>query len=547
MKTKYIFVTGGVCSGLGKGIASASIGAILKGCGYKICTIKMDPYLNPDPGTMNPFQHGEVFVTDDGYEADLDLGHYERFIDVPLSRYSNLTSGQIYQEILEKERKGDYLGKTVQVIPHITNKIKEFIKTAAKDSGADFLMIEVGGTVGDIEGEPYLEAARQFHHEIGDENVMFVHLTLLAHLKTSGELKTKPTQMSVKELERRGIHPDIIITRSDYPIAQELLNKIAMFCDVDEKAVIPAPTISSIYEVPICYNNAKMASIIFKKFGLPDKKPDLREWQSLVRKIKKSDNNGLIIAKVGKYTSHGDAYISVDEALKSAGFANNIKIKIIAIDSEKLEKKDKKEWQNLKSADGILVPGGFGKRGIEGKIMAANYARENKIPYFGLCLGMQIMTIEFARFILKTKDVSSEEFDEKTKNPVIHFIPDQKKKIMQGDYGATMRLGAYEAKLFKDSLSYKAYQQEKISERHRHRYEFNNDYRDVLEKGGLRIAGINPKRNLVEIVEVKDHPWMVGVQFHPEFKSRPLRAHPLFREFIKAAIKKNIPKIKEEK
>jgi len=547
MKTKYIFVTGGVCSGLGKGIASASIGAILKGCGYKICTIKMDPYLNPDPGTMNPFQHGEVFVTDDGYEADLDLGHYERFIDVPLSRYSNLTSGQIYQEILEKERKGDYLGKTVQVIPHITNKIKEFIKTAAKDSKADFLMIEVGGTVGDIEGEPYLEAARQFHHEIGDENVMFVHLTLLAHLKTSGELKTKPTQMSVKELERRGIHPDIIITRSDYPIAQELLNKIAMFCDVDEKAVIPAPTISSIYEVPICYNNAKMASIIFKKFGLPDKKPDLREWQNLVKKIKKSDNNGLIIAKVGKYTSHGDAYISVDEALKSAGFANNIKIKIIAIDSEKLEKKDKKEWQNLKSADGILVPGGFGKRGIEGKIMAANYARENKIPYFGLCLGMQIMTIEFARFILKTKDVSSEEFDEKTKNPVIHFIPDQKKKIMQGDYGATMRLGAYEAKLFKDSLSYKAYQQEKISERHRHRYEFNNDYRDVLEKGGLRIAGINPKRNLVEIVEVKDHPWMVGVQFHPEFKSRPLRAHPLFREFIKAAIKKNIPKIREEK
>jgi len=547
MKTKYIFVTGGVCSGLGKGIASASIGAILKGCGYKICTIKMDPYLNPDPGTMNPFQHGEVFVTDDGYEADLDLGHYERFIDVPLSRYSNLTSGQIYQEILEKERKGDYLGKTVQVIPHITNKIKEFIKTAAKDSKADFLMIEVGGTVGDIEGEPYLEAARQFHHEIGDENVMFVHLTLLAHLKTSGELKTKPTQMSVKELERRGIHPDIIITRSDYPIAQELLNKIAMFCDVDEKAVIPAPTISSIYEVPICYNNAKVASIIFKKFGLPDKNPDLREWQNLVKKIKKSNKNSLVIAKVGKYTSHGDAYISVDEALKSAGFANNIKIKIIAIDSEKLEKKDKKEWQNLKSADGILVPGGFGKRGIEGKIMAANYARENKIPYFGLCLGMQIMTIEFARFILKTKDVSSEEFDEKTKNPVIHFIPDQKKKIMQGDYGATMRLGAYEAKLFKDSLSYKAYQQEKISERHRHRYEFNNDYRDVLEKGGLRIAGINPKRNLVEIVEVKDHPWMVGVQFHPEFKSRPLRAHPLFREFIKAAIKKNIPKIREEK
>ena len=544
MNTKYIFVTGGVCSGLGKGIASASIGAILKSCGYKVYTIKMDPYLNPDPGTMSPFQHGEVFVTDDGYEADLDLGHYERFIDVPLSRYSNLTSGQIYQEILEKERKGDYLGKTVQVIPHITNKIKEFIKTAAKDSRADFLIIEVGGTVGDIEGEPYLEAARQFHHEIGDKNVMFVHLTLLAHLKTSGELKTKPTQMSVKELERRGIHPDIIITRSDYPIAKELLNKIAMFCDVDEKAVIPAPTISSIYEVPVCYDKAKVASIIFKKFGLPDKKPDLREWQNLVKKIKKNNNNSLVIAKVGKYTAHGDAYISVDEALKSAGFANDVKIKIIAIDSEKLEKKDKKEWQNLKLADGILVPGGFGKRGIEGKIMAANYARENKIPYFGLCLGMQIMTIEFARFILKTEDVSSEEFDEKTKNPVIHFISYQRKKIMQGNYGATMRLGAYDAKLFKDSLSYKAYQQENISERHRHRYEFNNDYKDILEKSGLRIAGINLKRNLVEIVEVKDHPWMIGVQFHPEFKSRPLRSHPLFREFIKAALKKNIPKIR---
>lgn len=540
MNTKYIFVTGGVCSGLGKGIASASIGAILKGCGYKIYTIKMDPYLNPDPGTMSPFQHGEVFVTDDGYEADLDLGHYERFIDVSLSRHSNLTSGQIYQEILEKERKGDYLGKTIQVIPHITNKIKDFIKTAAKSSKADFLMIEIGGTVGDIEGEPFLEAARQFHHEMGDKNVMFVHLTLLPYLKTSGELKTKPTQMSVKELERRGIHPDIIITRSDYPIPQELLNKVAMFCDVNEKAVIPAPTISSIYEVPICYNKAEVSSIIFEKFGIPDKKPNLREWQNLVKKIKESNGNDLIIAKAGKYTSHGDAYISVDEALRAAGFAHNIKIKIIGIDSEKLEEKDKKEWRRLKSASGILVPGGFGQRGIEGKIMAAAYARENKIPYFGLCLGMQIMSIEFARFILGTKDVNSEEFNEKTKNPVIHFIPDQKKKITQSDYGATMRLGAYEARLFNDSLSYKAYKQEKISERHRHRYEFNNDYRDVLEKGGLRIAGINQKMNLVEIVEVKDHPWMVGVQFHPEFQSRPLKPHPLFKEFIKAAIEKNM-------
>ena len=537
MSTKYIFVTGGVCSGLGKGIATASIGALLKASGYKVYTVKMDPYLNPDPGTMSPFQHGEVFVTDDGYEADLDLGHYERFIDVPLSRHSNLTSGQIYQEILDKERKGDYLGKTVQVVPHITNKIKDFIKSSAKNSSADFLLIEIGGTVGDIEGEPYFEAARQFHHEVGDDNVMFIHLTLLPYLKTSGELKTKPTQMSVKELEKRGIHPDMILARSDYDIAKELLGKIAMFCDVPENAVIPAPTISSIYEVPQNFAKTKVPSIIFKKFGLDDKKFDLREWNNLVKKIKSSNGHSLIIAKVGKYTSHGDAYISVDEALKSAGFAHNVKVKIIAVDSEKIEKKDKKELRNLKSADGIVVPGGFGVRGIEGKIMVAKYARENKIPYFGLCLGMQIMTIEFTRYVLKTKNVNSEEFDRKTINPVIHIMHDQKKNIEASHYGATMRLGAYEARLIKDSLSYQAYGQEKISERHRHRYEFNNDYREMLGKNGLRVAGINPQRNLVEIVEVKDHPWMIGVQFHPEFKSRPLRSHPLFFDFIKASIK----------
>ena len=538
MQTKYIFVTGGVCSGLGKGIASASIGAILKSCGYKVSIIKMDPYLNPDPGTMSPFQHGEVFVTDDGYEADLDLGHYERFIDIPLSRQANLTTGQIYQELMERERKGEFLGKTVQIVPHVTNKIRDFIKKAAKNTGADFLIIEIGGTVGDIEGEPYLEAARQFHHEAGDNNVMFVHLTLLPFLATSGELKTKPTQMSVKELERRGIHPDMILARSDYHIPRNLLDKIAMFCDVDEQAVIPAPTISSIYEVPLNFAKANVSEIIFKKFGMFEKKPNLRQWQNLVKKIKASNGRQVAIVKVGKYTAHGDAYISVDEALKAAGFANNTKVKVIAVDSEKLESNDKKEWQVLKKADGILVPGGFGKRGIEGKIMAAKYARENKVPYFGLCLGMQIMTIEFARQTLKTTEVNSEEFEPAVKNPVISTMEEQKNNIQEKNYGATMRLGAYEARLAKDSLTFKAYKQQKISERHRHRYEFNNDYKDAMEKAGLRIAGVNPDRHLVEIVEVKDHPWMVGVQFHPEFKSRPLRPHPLFREFIRAAVKR---------
>jgi len=536
-KTKFIFVTGGVCSGLGKGIASASIGAILKSCGYQVSTIKMDPYLNPDPGTMSPFQHGEVFVTNDGYEADLDLGHYERFIDAPLSRHSNLTSGQIYQEILEKERKGEYLGKTVQVVPHITNKIKDFIKTAAERAKADFLMVEIGGTVGDIEGEPYLEAARQFHHEMGDERVMFVHLTLLPWLAASHELKTKPTQMSVKELEKRGIHPDMILARSDYDIHQDLLDKIAMFCDIDERAVVPAPTISSIYECPLNFAKAKVSEIIFRKFNLANKKPDLRQWQNLVKKIKSANGRQVVIAKVGKYTAHGDAYISVDEALKAAGFINNVSIKIVPVDSEKLEIKDKKEWNLLKKADGILVPGGFGKRGVEGKIAAARYARENKVPYFGLCLGMQIMTIEFARNTLKTADANSEEFEPNTKNPVIHIMDEQKEKMKNNDYGATMRLGAYPCRLKPGSLASRAYGQREISERHRHRYEFNNNYRKLLEESGLVIAGVSPDDKLVEIVEIKDHPWMLGVQFHPEFQSRPLRPHPLFREFIRVAIR----------
>jgi len=399
-------------------------------------------------------------------------------------------------------------------------------------------MVEIGGTVGDIEGEPYLEAARQFHHEMGDERVMFVHLTLLPWLAASHELKTKPTQMSVKELEKRGIHPDMILARSDYDIPKDLLNKIAMFCDIDERAVVPAPTISSIYECPLNFAKAKVSEIIFRKFNLPNKKPNLRQWQNLVKKIKSANGRQVVIAKVGKYTAHGDAYISVDEALKSAGFANNVSIKIIAIDSEKLEAHDKKEWSLLKKANGILVPGGFGQRGIEGKIMAAKYARESKVPYFGLCLGMQIMTIEYARYILKTKEVNSEEFDAAVKNPVIHIMAEQKDKIKNSDYGATMRLGAYPCQLKQGTLARKAYGQGSISERHRHRYEFNNNYRTVLEDGGLIVSGSSPNNKLVEIVEVKAHPWMLGVQFHPEFKSRPLKPHPLFRDFIRAAIKR---------
>ncbi|MDD5289719.1 MAG: CTP synthase [Patescibacteria group bacterium] len=536
--TKFIFITGGVCSGLGKGIASASIGAILKATEHKVFTVKMDPYLNPDPGTMSPFQHGEVFVTDDGYEADLDLGHYERFIDEPLSRQSNLTTGQIYQQILAEERKGNFLGKTIQVVPHVTDKIKEFIFRAAKKSQTDFLLVEIGGTVGDIEGEPYLEAGRQIHHELGDEQVMFIHLTLLPYLKASNELKTKPTQMSVKELQSRGIHPDMILARADYKIGRELLDKIAMFCDVKPEAVIPAPTIESIYEVPLNFEKAKISEIIFKKFGMPIRKSNLKPWEELLKKIKNGGKKTITIAKVGKYTAHGDAYISVDEALKAAGFANDVKIKIIAVDSEKLEENDENEWQVLKKADGILVPGGFGKRGVEGKILAAKFARENSVPYFGLCLGMQILTIEFARWCLKTKDANSEEFDEKTKNPVIHIMKEQKKKMAQSDFGASMRLGAYPCVLAKNSKSFAAYGAPKVSERHRHRYEFNNDYREKLEKCGLTIAGVSPDKKLVEIVEIKNHPWMVGVQFHPEFKSRPLKAHPLFREFVRACLRR---------
>jgi len=533
-KTKYIFITGGVCSGLGKGIASASIGAILKSAGYSVFTIKLDPYLNIDPGTMSPYQHGEVFVTDDGTETDLDLGHYERFIDTNMTKLSNLTTGRVYDKVLKGERSGDYLGKTIQIVPHITNEIKDYVRNAASDAKTDFLLIEIGGTVGDIEGEPFLEAMRQFNNEMGEDNVMFVHLTLLPYLTASKELKTKPTQMSVRELHRRGIQPDIILARSDLKISKEDIHKIAMFADVAVKAVIPALTVSSIYEVPLLFEkDSHISDIIFDKLKLTKKKPKLDDWEDLVKKIKTTKKK-LPIGLAGKYNENIDAYISVVEALKSACYHNNVKLDLVWIHSGKLEKKDKKELAKLKKVAGIVVPGGFGNRGVEGKIIAAKYARENKKPYLGLCLGMQVATIEFARYVLDTKDVNSTEFNSKTLNPVIHILPGHTK---DEDKGGTLRLGAYPCILDKDSKSFKAYGTSKISERHRHRYEFNMDYKTQLEEAGMRFAGLSPDKKLVEIIEYKDHPYFVASQFHPEFKSRPLRPHPLFRDFIKAAIK----------
>lgn len=531
MQAKYIFVTGGVCSGLGKGIASASMGAILKAMGKSVFVMKFDPYLNVDPGTMNPLQHGEVFVTDDGAETDLDLGHYERFIDIPLSKLSSSSTGQIYEELLSKERNGDYLGKTIQIIPHVTNGIKKRIEKAARSSKADFIIIEIGGTVGDIEEEPYLEAARQFHGEKGHENVLFVHVTLLPYLPVTQELKTKPTQASVRELQRRGIQPDIIFARADSPISKELTEKIGLFCDVEEEAVIPNETLNNIYEIPCMFEGQGLSKLLAKKLSFDHKKPAMAEWKKL-SKLNTGEKK-VTIAVVGKYVSHGDAYISVHEAIRSAAMHNKAAVSIEYIDSEKLEKKDKKEWKRLELCDGVIVPGGFGDRGIEGKILAAKYAREEKVPYLGLCLGMQIATIELARNVAGIKGATSEEFSPKAKNQVIHFMPDQKNLLKKG---GTMRLGAYPCSLKAGSKVRALYKKQKISERHRHRYEFNNAYRSQLEKNGLIITGMSPNKHIVEIVEHLDHPFMIGVQFHPEFQSRPLRPHPLFDGLIKASL-----------
>ncbi len=534
MKTKFIFVTGGVCSSLGKGIAASSIGALLKSAGFSVFPMKLDPYLNVDPGTMSPFQHGEVFVTDDGAETDLDLGHYERFIDVPLTKESTVTSGQIYTEVLGKERNGDYLGGTIQIIPHITRTIRERILLAAKVSKADVVLVEIGGTVGDIEGEPFLESIRHMRYQLGAERTLFVHLTLLPYLAASGELKTKPTQASVRELRRIGIAPDLILARSDLPIEPKHLKKIAMFCDVAEECVIPAPTVDSIYSIPENFEQCGITRIIEKKLKLPLRKPKLEQWKKLSAKCARAKKK-LKIACVGKYTDLDDAYISVNEALKAAAIAVDRELECEWVDAEKLVKKDSPEWTKIKSASGILVPGGFGKRGVEGKILVAEFARKKKIPYFGLCLGMQILVIEFARNILKLADASSEEFDPKTKNPVINFIPNQRKIRKKG---GTMRLGAYRCELANGSIARKLYGAKNISERHRHRFEVNNDFREMLEKAGLRFSGVNPDADLVEISEVKNHPFMLGCQFHPEFLSRPFRPHPLFLGFVRAAAKK---------
>ncbi|MDD5042033.1 MAG: CTP synthase [Candidatus Peribacteraceae bacterium] len=535
-QARFIIVTGGVCSSLGKGIAISSIGAIMKACGFKVFVQKLDPYLNVDPGTMSPFQHGEVFVTDDGAETDLDLGHYERFIDEPMSKHSTVTTGQIYLDVLGRERKGDFLGGTIQVVPHITDTIKRRIMEAAAASGADIMMVEIGGTVGDIEGQPFLEAIRQLKSELGSERLFHVHLTLLPYLKGSKELKTKPTQHSVGELRRHGLQPDMILARADYKVSPELLAKISRFTDVKPEAVIPALTVNSIYDVPLNFQKYDVARIIGDKLKLGELRPDMSEWEE-GRTRHEAAMKEVSIALVGKYTDLEDAYLSVIEAVKSAAVHCGRKAQIVWIDSEKLEQKDEETWGQLRSCKGIVVPGGFGIRGIEGKIAAAHYARMNKIPYLGLCLGSQILAIEFARAMLKDPALTSEEFDEAGKLPkskyVVHFLPGQHTGRAKG---GTLRLGAYKCTLKEGTKAFEAYGTKEISERHRHRYEFNNALRKKLEEKGLVFSGEWEEQGIMEIVEVKGHPFMLGSQFHPEFKSRPHRPHPLFRAFMEAAL-----------
>ncbi len=530
---KYIFFTGGVVSSVGKGLTASSIGRLLKEHGFSVVIQKLDPYLNVDPGTMSPLQHGEVFVLDDGAETDLDLGHYERFIDIHLTRESNLTSGQVYSEVISKERKGDYLGGTIQVIPHITDIIKSRIKRIADISKADFVLVEVGGTVGDIESQPFLESLRQLRQEVGRESTFFVHTTWLPYIGATGELKSKPTQHSVRELRSIGISPNMIVARADQSIPKSLLEKISQFCDVDVQAVIPLITLPVLYSVPLELERYHVAEYILKYFGMkPKMEPDLSSWKKLTRVIA-NPKRKLKIALVGKYVELHDAYISVTESLKHACLNNSAIMEIEWIQSSDLEKVDPESL--LGDADGILVPGGFGARGTEGMMVAAKYARENKVPYLGLCLGFQIMVIEFARFLFKNDSANSTEFNENSPYPVIDLMPDQKGIT---EKGGTMRLGLYPCKIAKRSIAYRAYQSELIEERHRHRYELNNTYREDLEKGGMVFSGQSPNGYLVEIGEIKDHPFMVGSQFHPEFLSRPNRPHPLFNEFIKAIIKK---------
>lgn len=529
--TKHIFITGGVVSSLGKGITGASLGRLLKSRGLKVAMQKLDPYLNFDPGTMSPYQHGEVFVTDDGAETDLDLGHYERFTDENTKKLSNVTTGKIYWSVINKERHGDFLGGTVQVIPHITNEIKERVYNMADASGADVVITEIGGTVGDIESLPFLEAIRQIKKDVGRENCMYVHVTLVPYLSAAGEAKTKPTQHSVKELRSIGIQPDAIVCRADRPISKEMQEKIALFCDIDKEAVVQAVDSSSIYEVPLALEKEGLDDFVVKRLGLKCHETELSDWEEIVKRFKNVTGE-VNIALVGKYVELKDAYMSVTESLIHAGIAHQIKVNIDWINSCDLTEENANT--TLSNADGILVPGGFGDRGVEGKIVAIKYARENKVPFLGICLGMQLAVVEFARNVLKFKDANSSEFDENTHYPVIDILPEQKEIENKG---GTMRLGKYPCSILKDTKAYDAYGEENISERHRHRYEFNNSYREQMEQEGLKVSGVYSNKNLVEIIELIDHPWFVASQFHPEFKSRPNKAHPLFREFVGASYK----------
>jgi len=528
-KIKYIFVTGGVLSSLGKGIAASSIGSLLECSGLKITILKLDPYINVDPGTMNPFQHGEVYVTDDGAETDLDLGHYERFTQAKMRRANNVTAGKIYHNVIQKERKGEYLGATVQVIPHITDEIKQHIKNVG--DGVDVVICEIGGTVGDIESLPFLEAIRQFRFDVKPKDVLYVHLTLVPYIKTSDELKTKPTQHSVQKLREIGIQPDVLLCRTERKLSKSMKEKIALFCSVDTNSVITAMDVSSIYEVPLSLEKEGLGKIILEKLGIKAKQPNLERWEK-INSILKKPTGEVKIGIVGKYVDLKESYKSLTEALIHGGIGNNVNIKFNWVDAEELENEN--GLKQLGNCDGILVPGGFGDRGIEGKISAVRFARENKVPYFGICLGMHCAAIEFARHVAKLKNANSSEFSTTSPYLVIDLLPNQN---IEGDKGGTMRLGEYPCQLRKNSHAYAAYGKREIEERHRHRYEFNNMYRIQMEEAGLKISGLSPTGNLVEIIELEDHPWFLAGQFHPEFKSSPMRPHPLFQDFISSSIK----------
>lgn len=527
--TKYIFVTGGVVSGLGKGITAASLGRLLKARGLKVAAQKLDPYINVDPGTMSPYQHGEVYVTEDGAETDLDLGHYERFIDEDLNKYSNLTTGKVYWRVLNKERRGEYLGSTVQVIPHVTNEIKEFVNRVGKKTNADVVITEIGGTIGDIESQPFLEAVRQISLEVGKENSLFIHVTLVPFLRGSDEHKSKPTQHSVKELQGMGINPNVIVLRCDEPLEEDIFRKISLFCNVKPDCVIENITLPVLYEAPLMLENQNFSSVVCRELGLDCPAPDLTEWRNMVTSIK-NKKHSVTIGLVGKYVKLHDAYLSVTEALRHAGYAISATVNIEWIDSETL---DKSNYQSILSkVDGIIVPGGFGERGVEGMILAAEYARTNKVPYFGICLGMQVAVIEFARNAAMLHGANSGEFDKNCKYKVIDFMPGQSD---ERDKGGTLRLGSYPCKVVEGTKLQQYYGADEISERHRHRYEFNNDYRQALTQSGLVIGGTSPDGRLAETVELKNHPFFVGVQFHPEFKSRPNKPHPLFYGFVSSS------------